>query len=264
MATDNEGHILQTRKNSLASIQTISNFQSLNRRFSYNSVESYNSLASFTSFEVSEGVQKVDKTEEIEEEENEILTYEESEIRLILLGVISSVILLTCATAFLSIVFRISKYYTDPIILRYEKSNNVLGFPIPTVLIVDYTGYFATYSPITSEFRNDLPNGNSKMEKLPKASISFGETVCQKFHGVKIYSAEYNGQLYFMYPLKDRPVVKYDLESKYHRVLRSGAPFTHLDSSAGVQVGSYFWIILGTGTVPAKSNCLAMRQFYAT
>ena len=38
-----------------------------------------------------------------EDDESEILSYKESELRLILLGVISSIALLTCATAFLAI-----------------------------------------------------------------------------------------------------------------------------------------------------------------
>ena len=189
----------------------------------------------------------------MEEDKNEILTYEESEIRLIMLGVISSILLIACATAFLAIVIRISKYYTEPLILHYEKSQTVLGFPIPTVLVVDFTGNFASYSPITNELKNNLP----KLDKLPKAPISCCvSTTMQKSHGVKIYSAVYNGKLYFMYPLKDRPVVTYDLASKYHRILRSGAPFTHMDSSVGVQVGTNFWIILGKGVFLIYIQCV--------
>ena len=71
--------------------------------------------------------------------------------------------------------------------------------------------------------------------------------------GIKIFSAEYKGKLYFMYPLKGKRVVTYDLESNYlvdTRTYQSmEAPFTHMKFSAGVQVGNYFWIILGLGMV---------------
>ena len=80
---------------------------SLNRRFSHiqyyeNRRFSYNSLDSFSSFEVPKRLQKCHESDE-EDVKSDVLTYEESELRLISLGVISSIILLTCATAFLSI-----------------------------------------------------------------------------------------------------------------------------------------------------------------
>ena len=75
----------------------------------------------------------------------ENLTYEESEIRLILLGVISSICLVTCATAFALIVNRISGYFKDPIIVPYQSpSYQTIGFPIPTILVIDHTGSFLT------------------------------------------------------------------------------------------------------------------------
>ena len=87
----------------------------------------------------------------------ENLTYEESEIRLILLGVISSICLVTCATAFALIVNRISGYFKDPIIVPYQSpSYQTIGFPIPTILVIDHTGSFLTYR--TRGIRNTASN----------------------------------------------------------------------------------------------------------
>ena len=89
-------------------------------------------------------------------EEHDILTYEEREIRLITLGIISSLALLTCSTAFMSITIRISGYYKDPVVLHYKDKESI-GFPDPKILLVNYSGDYTIYSPIFNTLEK-LPN----------------------------------------------------------------------------------------------------------
>ena len=76
--------------------------------------------------------------------------------------------------------FRIVReHYFNPITINYdEKSRSPLGFPIPTVLILDHTGQLATYSPITNEFQTSLPG----LKKLPKAPLADLTAHCSKWY----------------------------------------------------------------------------------
>ena len=113
------------------------------------------------------------------------------------------------------------------------------------MFILDHTGYFATYSPITKNFRTILPG----LKKLPKAQINLKHINYETGYGIKIFSAEYMSKLYFIYPSEGKMVVTYDLESKClddnRKYGSKKAPLSHINFSAGVQVGKYFWIILG-------------------
>ena len=169
----------------------------------------------------------------------ETLTYEESEIRLILLGVISSICLVTCATAFALIVNRISGYFKDPIVVPYQSpSYQTIGFPIPTILVIDHTGSFLTYSPVTNKLRRSLPGLDQLISvQSMKAGI--------KTH-TPIFCTEYNQNLYFMYPHPEKPVVKYNLQGGYHRIIPRSYPSNyHILKPIGIQVGGYYWILFG-------------------
>ena len=173
-------------------------------------------------------------------EEHDILTYEESEIRLITLGIISSLALLTCSTAFMSITIRISGYYKDPVVLHYKDKESI-GFPDPKILLVNYSGDYTIYSPIFNTLEK-LPNLKQivKAKKLPELL---------EYERYKIHAAEYKNNLYFMYSDQSSNVIKYDLYTKKHRVINNTpSAKSHMGECSGIQIGKYFWIILGEDT----------------
>ena len=180
----------------------------------------------------------------------ENLTYEESEIRLILLGVISSICLLSCATAFALIVNRVSGYYKDSIIVPYQNPDyNSFGFPMPTILVIDHTGSFLTYSPTNNRLERTLPGLNH----LPSATKGYGWGYEEDL--TQIFCGEYKHHLYFLYPNPQKAVTKYNLNERYHRVITgSYPPNYHSLHSIGIQVGTLFWILLGTDSKPGNSG----------
>ena len=113
--------------------------------FEENGFNSTRNLSIFTFDSVSN--RSIKDNEENENEIEENITYEESEVRLITLGCISALILLTCATAFMLITIRVVGTYRDPITIEY-KYKQPLGFPIPKLLFMDYSGHYVVYSPL--------------------------------------------------------------------------------------------------------------------
>ena len=181
------------------------------------------------------------------------MTYEESEKRLILLGLIFAVCLLSVSTAFVLIIVRIYGKYKTPILMTYEPGMVADGLPIPSVLMISDSGHIVEFSYLHSRFSsNGLPN----MKKLPSK-------VCQN-----IYAFENKGSIYFLSTSMDRNVVRYDIGEKYHheishsRIQNLHCPSSHILSSDsysiqnlyismrtfGVRIGNYFWIIFGSLT----------------
>ena len=177
---------------------------------------------------------------------NDNLTYEESEKRLILLGLIFAVCLLSVSTAFVLIIVRIYGKYKTPILMTYEPGMVADGLrPIPSVLMISDSGHIVEFSYLHSRFSsNGLPN----MKKLPSK-------VCQN-----IYAFENKGSIYFLSTSMDRNVVRYDIDEKHHHeISHSKIQNLHCPSSAftgltglnlyismrtfGVRIGNYFWIM---------------------
>ena len=180
-------------------------------------------------------------------EEHDILTYEESEIRLITLGIISSLALLTCSTAFMSITIRISGYYKDPVVLHYKDKESI-GFPDPKILLVNYSGDYTIYSPIFNTLEK-LPNLNRIVKAKKVLDLNQFEYADYEFERYKIHAAEYKNNLYFMYSDQSSNVIKYDLYTKKHRVINNTpSAKSHMGECSGIQIGKYFWIILGEDT----------------
>ena len=189
------------------------------------------------------------KKEDNEDEIDEFITYEESQVRLFILGVISALILLTCATAFMLITIRVVGTYRDPIpefVLEY-KYKEQLGFPIPKLLFVDYSGHYVIYSPLFNTLEK-LPN----LKKIPShrrsAHIDIMNEFVKEYERYKIFTAEYKDNLYFMYSDQLSNVIRYNLETKNHRVINeydSSSINMQMTASSGIQIGKYFWIILG-------------------
>ena len=201
------------------------------------------STGSRFSHPISEIDVEVTEEKETNNRQNEIsqeLSYEESEIRLISLGIILSLGSLICATAFSSIVYRISGYYKDPLVVPFK--NQTLkshGLPVPTILAIDSSGNLSKFSPITNRIENGLP-------QLPRLEKDSKPDIVNIKHHVQIFAAEYKDHLYFMYPSPRMKVVKYNLvHGSHQKVERSHPPFYHLSNACGTKIGKYFWIILG-------------------
>ena len=186
---------------------------------------------------------------------NDTLTYEESEVRLIMLGFISSLAFLTCGIAFMLITNRISGYYKDPIVLYY-KGKERIGFPDPKLLFVNYSGDYTIYSPISNTL-GKLPNLN----QIGKAKHVID--LNKDFERYKIYTVQYKNNLYFIYSDQSTNVIKYDLFTKKHRIIKN-TPSTkvHMGECSGIQIGKYFWIILGED-IDTKKNAFAYLLGYS-
>ena len=190
------------------------------------------------------------------EECEDTLTYEESEVRLIMLGFISSLAFLTCGTAFMLITNRISGYYKDPIVLDYKDKERI-GFPDPKLLFVNYSGDYTIYSPISNTL-GKLPNLNQIRKAKRIMNLKAAE-----FEKYKIYGAEYKNNLYFMYSDQSTNVIKYDLYTKKHRIIKNTpSANVHMGVSSGIQIGKYFWIILGED-IDKKENSYGYLQGYS-
>jgi len=209
--------------------------------FEENGFNSTRNLSIFTFDNVSN--RSIKDNEENENEIEENITYEESEVRLITLGCISALILLTCATAFMLITIRVVGTYRDPITIEY-KYKQPLGFPIPKLLFMDYSGHYVVYSPLFNTLEK-LPN----LKKIPRShqknyfGVRYNEDELYK-----IFTAEYKQNLYFLYSDQSSKVIRYNLETKNHRVINefdSSSINIHMTASSGIQIGKYFWIILG-------------------
>ena len=209
--------------------------------FEENGFNSTRNLSIFTFDSVSN--RSIKDNEENENEIEENITYEESEVRLITLGCISALILLTCATAFMLITIRVVGTYRDPITIEY-KYKQPLGFPIPKLLFMDYSGHYVVYSPLFNTLEK-LPN----LKKIPRShqknyfGVRYNEDELYK-----IFTAEYKQNLYFLYSDQSSKVIRYNLETKNHRVINefdSSSINIHMTTSSGIQIGKYFWIILG-------------------
>ena len=209
--------------------------------FEENGFNSTRNLSIFTFDSVSN--RSIKDNEENENEIEENITYEESEVRLITLGCISALILLTCATAFMLITIRVVGTYRDPITIEY-KYKQPLGFPIPKLLFMDYSGHYVVYSPLFNTLEK-LPN----LKKIPRShqknyfGVRYNEDELYK-----IFTAEYKQNLYFLYSDQSSKVIRYNLETKNHRVINefdSSSINIHMTASSGIQIGKYFWIILG-------------------
>ena len=184
----------------------------------------------------SKAVENAEKKDTLDEN----LTYEQSEIRLIGLGCIAALCLLTCATAFMLITHRISGYHQDPIVLEYSTQNQ-LGFAMPKLLLMDHSGNFKVYDPHANTLKK-LPN----LKKVPKAKHIYSFALPEGIQKYKIFSAEYGHNLYFMYSDQSTNVIRYNLDTQTHRIIpQSPSINSHNGDCSGVQIGKYFWIILG-------------------
>ena len=169
-------------------------------------------------------------------EEDEDLTYEESEIRLIGLLSIFATCLLILATAFVLIVFRLYGLYVDPRMIDFQ-SERKIGFPLPMKLLMAPSGYLLTYS-FTQNKIYALPG-------LKKFSMKNHETR---------FAYEESGSIFFLSTDSEKNVVQYNIKDQSHRQVKNSQIPQHLSDfwTYGFRVQNMFWVIKGTLKIKKK------------
>ena len=91
------------------------------------------------------------KINEVINDYYEFITPEESDKRLILLGSIFALCLLTLATAFVAITIKLFFRFKIPVVLNYTaEPREISGFPYPAVLLILNSGTITEFSTISS------------------------------------------------------------------------------------------------------------------
>ena len=97
----------------------------------------------------------------------EFITHKKSEHRLILLGSIFALCLLTLATAFVLITIRLFGKYFQLVTLNYKtEPSEISGFPYPVTLMILHSGHIIEFSTISK--KKNEKNGLPGLDKLPK------------------------------------------------------------------------------------------------
>lgn len=172
--------------------------------------------------------------EEKEYEEKVEVTYEESEIRLIVLLLIFATCFLTLSTAFLLIANRLFGLYKESKIVHFTPEKRI-GFPVPRKLFIAPNGKLLVYDFVENSF-GELKN----LQKLPSKDT---ETK---------FAFEFDGNIYFISTDKNKNVVQYNIKQRNHRELKNTKipepdNVDHLEISLnyGFQIGQMFWIVQG-------------------
>ena len=182
----------------------------------------------------------------------EFITHEASEKRLILLGSIFALCLLTLATAFVAITIKLFMRFKIPVVLNYKaEPREISGFPYPAILLILDSGNITEFSTISSSAKNER-NGLPGLDKLPSRMFE------------NIFAFERLGHIYFLSTNTQRNVIKYDIYGKHYRVIGDSKinnkhttiykPNNYINDDYlnfkphGVQIGEFYWIILGSNT----------------
>ena len=190
----------------------------------------------------------------------EFLTHKKSEHRLILLGSIFALCLLTLATAFVLITIRLfGKYFQITLNYKTEPSE-ISGFPYPVTLMILHSGHIIEFSTISK--KKNEKNGLPGLDKLPKNKKYNDESIHQIL-STNTFAFESQGYIFFLSTNNQRNVIKYNIYGRNHReISESKIKNHHFDltltyngnsgnfKTHGVQLGEFYWIILG------PNNCL--------
>ena len=96
-------------------------------------------------------IQRKTKLNEVINDYYEFITHEESDKRLILLGSIFALCLLTLATALVAITIKLFFRFKIPVVLNYTaEPREIFGFPYPAVLLILNSGHITEFSTISS------------------------------------------------------------------------------------------------------------------
>ena len=183
----------------------------------------------------------------------EFITHEESEKRIILLGSIFALCLLTLATAFVLITIRLfGKYFQVTLNYKTEPSE-IAGFPYPVTLMILHSGQIIEFSTISK--KKNEKNGLPGLDKLPKNKKYNDEWSTNTF------AFESQGYIFFLSTNNQQNVIKYSIYGQNHReISKSKIRNYHFDQlispgnsgnnfkTHGVQIGGFYWIILGSNT----------------
>ena len=176
---------------------------------------------------------------------------EESEKRLILVGSIFALWLLTLATAFVAITIKLFIRFKIQVVLNYKAEPiEISGFPYPAILLLLDSGNITEFSTISSSAKIEK-NGLPGLDKLPSRKYE------------SIFAFERLEYIFFLSTNTQQNVIKYDINGKRHRVISDSKinnkhtiyepnayiTYDYLNFKAhGVQIGEFYWIILGSNT----------------
>ena len=183
------------------------------------------------------------------------MTQEASEKRLILLGSIFALCLLTLATAFVAITIKLFTRFKTPVVLNYKaEPREISGFPYPAILLILDSGNITEFSTISSSAKNEK-NGlynQTGFDKLPSRMFE------------SIFAYERLGYIYFLSTNTQQNVIRYDIYGKNRQVIgdskinnKHTTIYTHNSYISddnlnfkphGVQIGEFYWIILGSNS----------------
>ena len=176
----------------------------------------------------------------------EFITHEESEKRIILLGSIFALCLLTLATAFVLITIRLfGKYFQVTLTYKTEPSE-ISGFPYPVTLMILHSGHIIEFSTISLSKNENI--GLPGLDKLPKNKKT-----------TDTFAFESQGYIFFLSTNNQQNAIKYSIYGQNHReISKSKIRNYHFDQlispgnsgnnfkTHGVQIGGFYWIILGS------------------
>lgn len=152
----------------------------------------------------------------------ELLSYGESENRLIMLLSIFATCCLILSTAFVLIVIRLYGKYWDPRIVPFHQNLDLVkGFPVATTLLISSKGELLTF--------NSVENKLSLLPGLPKLSRKPTENIFAFTQGqnIKFISTDFQ-----------KKIVDYDIAKKSHRKLpKSEFPC----QKAGLNTYGFMW-----------------------
>ena len=142
--------------------------------------------------------------------------------------------------------------FKTPVVLNYKaEPREISGFPYPAILLILDSGNITEFSTISSSAKNEK-NGLPGLDKLPSRMPE------------NIFAFERLGHIYFLSTNTQQNVIRYDVYGKHHKVIggskiinRHTTIYKHnsyfsddyLNFKAhGVQIGEFYWIILGSNT----------------
>ena len=170
-----------------------------------------------------------------------------------MLGSIFALCLLTLATAFVLITIRLfGKYFQITLNYKTEPSE-ISGFPYPVTLMILHSGHIIEFSTISK--KKNEKNGLPGLDKLPKNN-NYNEEYPWLSWSTNTFAFESQGYIFFLSTNNQRNVIKYNIYGRNHReISESKIKNHHFDlyngysgnfKTHGVQIGEFYWIILGT------------------
>ena len=188
------------------------------------------------------------KTDKVINANYDVITHEGCEKILILLASIFALCLLTLATA---ITIKLLIAFKTQVVLNYEEEPiEISGFPYPALSLILDSGNITEFSTLSSSTKNEK-NGLPGLNKLPSRMSE------------SIFAFERLGYIFFLSTNTEQNVIRYDIYGKKSGVIwgskinnkhsiayhNSYNNYYHLDFKAhGVQIGEFYWIILGSFT----------------